>query len=107
MSSVLILGAASDMARAIARAYVKAGWSVILAARNPERLKADLVDLQVRAHAQARSVGFDVLDIAHHGAFLDSLGELPDTIVCVVGGMGDQAVSEHEVAAAELVMRTN
>jgi decaprenylphospho-beta-D-erythro-pentofuranosid-2-ulose 2-reductase len=107
MSSVLILGATSDIARAIARAYVKVGRSVILAARNPERLELDLVDLQVRAHVQARSVGFDVLDITHHGAFLDSLGELPDTIVCVVGGMGDQAASEREVAGAELVMRTN
>ncbi len=54
-----------------------------------------------------RSVGFDVLDISNHGAFLDSLGELPDTIVCVIGSMGDQAVSERDVAAAELVMRTN
>jgi short-subunit dehydrogenase len=80
---------------------------VILAARNPERLQADLADLQVRAQAQARAVNFDVLDIAHHGAFLDSLGELPGTIVCVVGFMGDQALCEHDTAAADLVMRTN
>jgi decaprenylphospho-beta-D-erythro-pentofuranosid-2-ulose 2-reductase len=107
MSSVLILGATSDMARAIARAYVKIGRSVILAARNPERLNADLADLQVRADVQVRSVGFDVLDISNHGAFLDSLGELPDTIVCVIGRMGDQTVSEQKVSAAELIMRTN
>ena len=107
MSSVLILGATSEIARAVARAYAKTGRLVILAARNSGRLEADLADLKVRGHAYAQTVEFDVLDVAHHGTFLDSLGELPDTIVCVVGGMGDQAVSEREVTAADLVMRTN
>jgi decaprenylphospho-beta-D-erythro-pentofuranosid-2-ulose 2-reductase len=106
MSSVLILGAASDMARAIARAYAKQGRPVILAARDPGRLEADVADLGVRG-GSARAVAFDVLDTAGHGAFLDSLGELPGTIICVVGFMGDQTASERGLAAAELVMRTN
>ena len=107
MSSVLILGAVSDMARAIARGYAAAGRPVILAARNHHRLDADLADLQVRTGRAARAVEFDILDIANHSAFLDGLGELPGTIICVVGFMGEQETSQRNAAAAELVMRTN
>lgn len=107
MTTVLVAGARSDMARAIARSYARSGRELILAARNPNALAADIADLKHRYGAAARAVAFDVLDTAQHGAFLDSLGELPDTIVCVVGLMGDQAHSERDVAAADLVMRTN
>ncbi len=107
MSAVLILGATSDMARAIARAYAAKGRPLILAARDSERLAADIADLKVRSGADARAVEFDVLDTARHKAFLDGLGELPGTIVCVIGLMGEQARSETDWASAELVMRSN
>ena len=105
--SVLVLGAASDIGRAIAHAYAKAGRPVILAARNATRLDPDLKDFAVRYGVAARTVEFDVLDIAGHGAFLEKLGELPGTVVCVVGFMGEQARSEQDPAAAELVIRSN
>ncbi|HEX5279213.1 MAG TPA: SDR family oxidoreductase [Micropepsaceae bacterium] len=107
MTTVLIVGARSDMARAIARSYARSGCELILAARNPDTLTADIADLKLRHGAAARAVAFDVLNTQQHGAFLGSLGTLPDTIVCVVGLMGDQAQSERDVTAADLVMRTN
>jgi hypothetical protein len=105
--SVLVLGAASDIGRAIAHAYAKSGRAIILAARKADRLDADVKDFTVRYGVAPRAVEFDVLDTAHHGAFLDGLGELPGTVVCVVGFMGEQARSEQDPAAAELVMRSN
>ena len=105
--SVLILGAMSDIGRAIARAYAGAGRPLILAARDHARLADDAEDLRIRSGVEVRTVEFDVLDTAGHGAFLDALGGLPDTVVCVVGLLGDQARSEAEWPAAELVMRTN
>lgn len=107
MNAVLILGATSDIARAIARAYAAAGRPLILAARDPARLASDLADLKIRGAGESRAVEFDVLATSGHRAFLDSLGELPGTIVCVVGFMGDQARSETDFTAAELVMRSN
>lgn len=107
MTTVLVVGARSDIARAIARNYAGSGCELILAARSPDALAGDVADLKLRYGTAARAVAFDVLDTAQHGAFLDSLGELPDTMVCVVGLMGDQTQSEHDVAAADLVMRTN
>ena len=107
MSSVLILGATSDIARAIARAYAKAGRDVILAGRRHERLEPDVADLKLRYGVSARAVEFDVLDIAGATRFFDALGELPDTVISVVGFMGDQAASERDANAADLVMRSN
>ena len=107
MSAVLILGANSDIARAIARAYAKTGRDLILAARRHERLAADIVDLKVRHGASARAIEFDALDVTGHARFLDTLGELPDTVVSVVGFMGEQTANERDPEAASLVMRSN
>jgi len=107
VSTVLVLGANSDIARAIARAYAKAGHDLILAARQHKRLEADVVDLKLRHGIAARAVEFDVLNIAGHTRFLDALGELPDTVISVVGFMGEQAANERDPEAASLVMRSN
>ena len=105
--SVLIIGAASDIGRAIARAYAMEARPLILAARNPERLEPDAEDLRLRGGQSVRIVGLDVLDTDRHAAILDSFGELPETVVSVVGLLGDQAVSAADAAAADRVLRTN
>jgi len=107
LSSVLILGATSDMARAIARAYASAGRPLILAARDCRRLEPDAADLRLRYGVAVRLAEFDVLDSDNHARFLEELGELPPTVVCVVGLLGDQARSQANFAEAEPVMRTN
>jgi decaprenylphospho-beta-D-erythro-pentofuranosid-2-ulose 2-reductase len=106
-STVLIAGATSDIARAIARVYARAGRPLVLAARDPGRLHADAEDLRLRYDARVEVTALDVLDTSRHVAFVDGLAELPDTVVMVAGLLGDQAVSERDAAAAELVMRTN
>jgi decaprenylphospho-beta-D-erythro-pentofuranosid-2-ulose 2-reductase len=107
IQSVLILGAASDMARAIAHEYARGGASIILAARDASRLEADAVDLRLRYGGDIRVAEFDVLDTARHASFLDALGGLPDTVICVIGLLGDQDESARSAPTAELVMRTN
>ncbi len=62
--NVLILGATSDMAVAIARQLALEGYSLILAGRGMERLSALEGDLLVRHKAMVSSVAFDALDFA-------------------------------------------
>ncbi|MGH7716130.1 MAG: SDR family NAD(P)-dependent oxidoreductase, partial [Vulcanimicrobiaceae bacterium] len=73
MSTALILGATSDIGRAVAHVYAKAGRNVILAARRHERLVPDVADLRLRYGVAARAVEFDALAVASHGHFLDGL----------------------------------
>jgi len=105
--SALILGAHSDIGRAIAREYAKTGWAVILAGRQIERFAVDAEDMRIRYAMPVRIVEFDVLDTAGFDAFIDGLGELPASVVSVVGLLGDQSKSQLDQAAADLVMRTN
>lgn len=103
-SPVLILGARSDIGRALARAYAARGAAVILAARGD--LEADRRDLELRSGGQVRATDFDVTDGAPD-AFFDRLGETPGTVIMVAGLLLDQERSAGEDRAACLVMETN
>jgi len=92
--NVLILGATSDMAVAIARQLATEGYSITLAARNTERLSAIADDLRVRHKAMVTSVLFDALDYNSHTQFYHSLAEKPDIVICVFGLLGDQSEAQ-------------
>jgi short-subunit dehydrogenase len=106
-TTVLILGATSDIARALAREYAARTCNLILAARQSERLEADSADLTQRGAASVARVEFDILNTNFTRKFIDDLGELPDIVVCVAGLLGDQKAAEADPAQAETIMRTN
>ena len=103
----LILGARSDIARAVARNFAGAGWTLQLAARDADTLADDKADLELRHGVAVTLHPFDALDIDGHAAFVAGLPVLPDVAVCAVGFMGDQAASEADPAAAARVLRSN
>ena len=105
--SVLIVGAHSDIGRAIARAFARTGRPVILAARKPERLERDAQDLRLRHDVDVKTMEWDVLDMGRHGALIDQLDPLPEIAVSVVGLLGEQSKSETDSDAARLVIETN
>jgi decaprenylphospho-beta-D-erythro-pentofuranosid-2-ulose 2-reductase len=90
MKNVLILGATSDMAQAISKKFSAEGWSLTLAALEPELLQPIANDLQVRSVAQVQALEFDATDFSSHRNFYDSLETKPDAVICVFGYMGDQ-----------------
>lgn len=104
---VLILGAASDMARAVARSFAEAGHPIQLAARNVERLEDDARDLRTRYGTEVTLHDFDALAIDSHEAFVSALATLPEIAICAVGAMGTQEGSEADPVAAARVMRSN
>lgn len=103
-SPVLILGARSDIARALARSYAASGAEVILAGRGD--MEIERKDLEIRADQPVRAVPFDVT-AGDPDKFFADLGEVPGTVVMVVGLLGDQDQSERDDAAAAQVMDTN
>jgi len=105
--AVLILGARSDMARACAHRFARAGHPLVLAARDPAALDADATDLRLRYSVPVTCVSFDATDIAGQAAFLDALPGLPEIALCAVGAMGDQVQSQRDSLAAAAVLRTN
>lgn len=104
---VLILGAASGIARAVARSFAEAGHPIQLAARSVARLEDDAADLRTRYDAEVTLHEFDALALDSHTSFVAGLPKLPDVAICAVGAMGIQEDSETDPMAAAIVMRSN
>ena len=102
-----VVGATSDIGRAIVRGLAEDGCALQLAARDPARLERETRDLRVRMGVAVAAHRCDVLDEDGGVSLLDALESLPDVVVCVVGMLGDQAESRRDGGAAERVMRTN
>ncbi len=107
MSSVLILGAHSDIAQAIAHRFGREGYDLVLAARRAGELHATVKDLEIRHRVVVRAVEFDALAFADHQAFYDAINPKPDVTVCVFGLLGDQDSARRDFSLAHRIIDTN
>lgn len=107
MSTVLILGAASDMAVALARRFAREGYDIQLAARSVERLASLQSDLQVRGNIKCSIHEFDALDFRSHGPFFENLPVKPDITISVFGLLGENETAERDWNHAEKIIHSN
>lgn len=107
MPTVLILGAASDMAVAIARKYASAQYDLLLAARNIPRLNSLASDLKIRYNVNCSLLEFDALDYTSHTAFYNSLPLIPEIAICVFGYLGDQDKAMQDWEHASQIIQSN
>lgn len=105
--SVLIIGARSDIAIAIAHQYAAEGYSLQLAVRQSVEMEKNQSDLELRYRIAVSIHEFDALATNTHEGFLDSLPELPVIAISAVGYMGDQNESEESIEATIRVLRSN
>jgi NAD(P)-dependent dehydrogenase (short-subunit alcohol dehydrogenase family) len=105
--TLLLVGGTSDIGRATALCYAQAGWRVLLAARNEDEARRNAEDIAARTGAEVTTHRLDILEGDRFESFLDGLPQLPDTVVCVVGELGDQARGQSDPAHASLLIRTN
>ncbi|MGO4291414.1 SDR family oxidoreductase [Chitinophaga sp. RAB17] len=107
MPTVLILGAGSDMAVAIARKFASEKYDIQLAGRQMAALQPQQQDLQVRYGITATAHTFDANDFNSHAGFYTSLTAQPDITICVFGYLGDQEKAQHNWAEAAAIINTN
>lgn len=105
--TLLLIGATSDIGHAVARAYAQAGWRILLAASNPEAAQRNADDIATRSGKAPGVFPLDVTKPETFAAFAERLPVLPDTLVCVVGLLGDQKRAEGDPLHATLILRTN
>ena len=105
--SVLILGARSDIGKAVAHKFAALGHPIQLAARNIETLAAEKADMELRHNVSVSLHEFDALTTGTHESFVANLPDLPRVAICVVGLMGQQDENETDIEAAVRVMRSN
>lgn len=107
MSYILIIGAKSDIAKAVARKYAQQGYDLYLAARNIQGLEAFAKDLVVRTDRKIQRIELDILDYASHQGIYEALQEKPVGVISAVGYLGDQALAQNDFSEAHKIVDSN
>ncbi len=107
MKHALILGATSDIAKALAHQFAEHDFHLVLAARQSERLADVVTDLEIRHNITVEAVEFDALDYASHANFYQGLSSRPDVAICVFGYLGDQETAQTDFSEAARIINSN
>jgi decaprenylphospho-beta-D-erythro-pentofuranosid-2-ulose 2-reductase len=109
--SILILGATSTIARAVAAEFAAHQHDLLLAGRDQEELSALAADLHLRHGIRTKTQPFDVLDFEGHesslGSCLLEAGEALEGVVLCVGYLGDQEQAQADSQEAKHILDIN
>jgi short-subunit dehydrogenase len=110
MQKVLILGATSPIARALALKFAYDGARLYLAARDAGEAQRVAEDVCFRAGVGTLSGTFDAVDFASHDEFIrhaaNELGGLDGVVVCF-GTLGDEEAAQTDPDAAIATIHQN
>lgn len=110
MQRVLIIGATSAIAEAVARIYAERGGRLYLVARTLARLDTIVEDLKIRGAADIGHGQLDINNLQDHDRLLDdawaSLGAV-DVVLIAHGTLPDQKACEVSVETAMNEFATN
>ncbi|HUO05658.1 MAG TPA: SDR family oxidoreductase [Candidatus Binataceae bacterium] len=110
MEKILILGATSPIARALALKFAGEGARIFMASRDATETARAAADVAVRSGVPALSGAFDAADFGAHDAFIrhaaHELGGLDGVIVCF-GTLGDEEAAQEDPAEALATLHQN
>ena len=110
MKPVLILGATSSIARAIASEFARDGTDLFLGGRDLSELQHMAADLEIRHGIQAHCGSVDAADFAAHEEFLENairtLGNIQG-VVFAIGYLGEQPSESVDSGAALRIISVN
>ena len=105
--TILIIGAKSDIALAVAHKFASEGYNLQLAARNSSELEPTVSNFKIRYEINVSTYELDILKYDTFIDVIDSLDCLPDVALSAVGILGNQKNEEKKILDSSLVMRTN
>ena len=105
--TILIIGAKSDIAVAIAYKFASKGWNLQLTSRNCSELKLLVNDIKIRYEVDISVYELDILNFDSFEDILNSLNCLPEIALCSVGLLGKQKDDETNMLNSLLSMKTN
>jgi short-subunit dehydrogenase len=109
--TVLILGAGSAIARAVASEFARRGLDLLLAGRDLAEIETLAADLRLRHGVRVRGLRFDAVAFNTHPGFVEecrkaSEDTLGGAVVCF-GYLGDQSLAEKDRTEAQRILDTN
>lgn len=110
VQSVLVVGATSDLARAVSAKLAQGGTRrFVLAGRDQARLGQVVEELRAAGATEVVSLPFEATRFESHGPMIEqafSRGDI-DVVLLAFGVLGHQATDEHDPLAAAQVMQVN
>ncbi len=107
METVLILGATSDIAIAIAKKFASQKYNIQLAARKPEQLEAVQSDIKIRYGVDCSVHAFDALQYHTHNLFFEGLAPKPDITISIFGIMDEEEDAFNNWELTQRMINTN
>lgn len=108
---VLILGATSGIARALAHRLAVRGHELVLAGRDAEEIERLVVDLRVRHQVRAAWIQYDATDFNQHPQFFAdcnaAIGRAIGGVVLCQGTLTDQAEAESDFTQCRMMIEVN
>jgi decaprenylphospho-beta-D-erythro-pentofuranosid-2-ulose 2-reductase len=106
--NLLVLGANSDVAYAVAAAFARHEKAdILLASRDMELLEKKVQDLTIRYDVNVSCCYFDVTDFKSHSVLYESLINKPDVVVYSAGYMSEQEIAQKDFKAAQKMLEIN
>ena len=109
--NVLIVGATSTIAQAVARQLAVRGNNLVLAGRRIKELDRLARDLRLRHEIQVVVKRFDALETDRHGDFFNActnaLADELDGVIVAHGYLGSQHDAEQDFNEARTIIETN
>jgi len=107
MGFVLIVGAKSDIAKAVAVEYAKNGYDLYLAAKNSHELIDFSNDIQIRFKRKAICIELNILDYNGQQSMYASLDPKPVGVISAVGYLGDQKKAQSDIDEVKNIININ
>lgn len=104
---VLVLGANSDIALAIAKRYAKEGFNIYLTSRDIDKCEINASDIRIRYQIEVESLFFDACDFSSHGSFYSGLKVKPEGAVLAFGVMHEQLQAQANFLLAKEMIDAN
>jgi len=107
MNYVLIIGAKSDIAKALAKHYAENGHNLYLGARQANELERFANDLEIKTEQNIKCIELDILNYTSHETFYNSLEEKPIGVISAVGYLGMQEKAQEDFNEVQKIIDTN
>ena len=107
-NSILILGAKSKIAKALASLYAKNGYNLILAGRNIENDLKDFIEqIKNKYNIQIMVKELDILTFSSHEKFYNSIKQKPIGVISFIGLIASQLDNDSTFSNKQLLLNTN
>ncbi len=107
MNTVLIIGAKSDIAKALARAYAANHSNLQLAARKVHELETFANDLRIRHRIDVSLYELDITATASHQSFYETVTPKPQGVIVASGYMCEQEAAQTSLEKTLQTLNVN